>query len=364
MSGETMVTKPPATTRRRPTSYEVARAAGVAQSTVSRCFRDDGGIAPATRTRVLAVADALGYAPNALARSLILRRSGTVAVVVTTLTFTSNPLLVQALGRALESASRQVFLVTVDTDEPPLAALRALFEYPLDGVVSCAGLHSSVLDQFRQRGVPVILVNRRSPRSHVDQVTTDHPRAARHIATLLVRAGHRDFVCVGGPKDAPVSSERLTSFIARLADLSMPAPTVLVTPFSYEGGRDAFLAAMEGRARPDAVYCVSDQLAFGVMDACRFELGWSIPEDLSVTGFDDVAEARRPVYRLTTLHQDVTEMARMAVSLLLRREQDFEAPGRRVRIPAQLIPRVSARLTPARRGAGGLGQVVSADHDI
>lgn len=347
--------RPAGTVRRRPTSYEVARVAGVAQSTVSRCFRDDSGIAPATRTRVLAIAEALGYAPNALARSLILRRSGTVAVVVTALTFTSNPLLVQALGRALEAASRQVFLVTVETDEPPLSALRALFEYPLDAVVSCAGLSGSVLDQFRQRGVPVILVNRRSPRSHVDQVTTDHARAARQMATLLVRAGHRDFVCVGGPTDAPVSSERLTSFTARLADLFVPAPTILVTPFSYDGGRDAFLAAMKGRRRPDAVYCVSDQLAFGVMDACRFELGWSVPDDLSVTGFDDVAEAKRPVYQLTTLHQDVAEMARTAVSLLLRREQDFEAPGRRVRIPAQLMRRSSARLD-ALRGAGGRPQ--------
>ena len=334
--------------RRRPTSYEVARAAGVAQSTVSRSFRDDSGIASATRVRVLAVAEALGYAPNALARSLILRRSDTVAVIVTVLTFTSNPALVQALVGQLEAASRQVLLLTVESDEPSAAALRSVIEYPLDGIVSCAALGAPLLEHFRRRGVPIVLVNRHCEVARVDQVATDHARASRQMATLLARAGHRDLVCVAGPADAPVSRERLESFTARLGELSLPAPLLLSAPYSYDGGRDVFAAAMRERTRPDAVFCVNDQLAFGVMDACRYQLGWSVPDDLSVAGFDDVAEAGRPVYRLTTLRQDVTAMAQAAVCLLQRREEQPDAAARRIRVPARLIRRESTRLAPAR----------------
>ncbi|MEO8716260.1 MAG: substrate-binding domain-containing protein, partial [Acetobacteraceae bacterium] len=110
------------------------------------------------------------------------------------------------------------------------------------------------------------------------------------------------------------------------------------------GGRTTFLDYARREQRPDAVFCGNDQLAMGIMDAARFELGWMIPEDMSVVGFDDVSEAARPGYRLTTVHQDSVEMGRQAVRLLLAR---LEEPGRRpVRseVPSVFIRRGSARL--------------------
>ena len=326
-----------------PTSYDVALAAGVAQSTVSRSFRDDSGISPATRARVQAIGAAIGYTPNALARSLILRRSETVAVVVTALTLRSHPGLVQALARALGQASRQVLLLAVEKEQPDVAVLRSLLAFPLDGLFSCTGLDGDVLGRFVQRGVPVVMINRHTAVERVDEVGTDNARAAAQVAAMLHRAGRRRLMWLGGPAEAPVSRERRDGFVAKLAALDAPAPVLCEAEYSYAGGRDGFIANCKGGAQPDAVFCANDQLAMGVIDACRFELGRAVPADISVIGFDDVEEASRPVYDLTTLRQDTEAIAHHAVSLLRRREA---SPGkgarRKIKVPATLVRRGSA----------------------
>ena len=115
---------------RRATSYDVARAAGVAQSTVSRCFQADSNISETTRASVLDAARRLGYVPNALARSLITRRSNMVGVIATRYTLRGNPDVIYAIGEALAAAGKQLLLVTAEDDSPTTADLRGALEYP------------------------------------------------------------------------------------------------------------------------------------------------------------------------------------------------------------------------------------------
>ena len=96
--------------------------------------------------------------------------------------------------------------------------------------------------------------------------------------------------------------------------------------------------------RPDAVFCVNDQLALGVLDACRFDLGLACPDDVSVVGFDDVSEAGHQSFSLTTVRQQVDAMARATVELLLRRRKAPNAPARAVLLPGELVRRSSARI--------------------
>jgi DNA-binding LacI/PurR family transcriptional regulator len=114
--------------------------------------------------------------------------------------------------------------------------------------------------------------------------------------------------------------------------------------YSYESGRDLFLDVLERDAPPDAVVCANDQMAMGVMDACRFSLGWRVPEDISVVGFDNIDEAGRPTYDLTTVAQQLEPMAERAVEMLLRRFAKPEAEAERVILAGPLIRRASARL--------------------
>lgn len=330
--------------RRRATSYDVARAAGVAQSTVSRCFKNDSAISPATRALVLETARRLGFVPNALARSLITQRSNMVGVVITRYTLRANPDVIHAIGEALAAAGKQLLLVTAARDLPGPAELRGALEYPLDGLISCVQLADEEIARIRDRHMALVLYNRVSPRIPVDAVTANHAAAAGAVAEALHAAGHRRFLCVSGPPDAPVSRERVAGFLDRLAALGVTRTPVIATDFSYAGGRDGLLAGVRRDRLPDAVFCANDQIALGVMDACRFTLGLAIPGDISVVGFDDVPEAARPGYELTTMHQDTVDMARQAVALLLQRLAAPDQPVMRREVAANFVVRGSARL--------------------
>ena len=323
------------------TSYDVALAAGVAQSTVSRCFHDGSELSAATRARVQAVAARLGYVPNAIARSLITRRSEMVAVIVTEFTLRTNPAIVAGIGRALTRHGKQLLLMTVGSDAAAPEAAQAAQRYPLDGVVLAALLPDTEVRPFLRRGVPVVFFNRPTTLPRVDRVATDHAAAARDVALLLQAAGHRRFVCMAGPADWPVNRERAEGFTTALAGTAIP---VLHSGPDYDAGRAAFLAHATAHGAPDAVFCVNDPLAFGVLDAARFDLGLQAPRDISVVGFDDVAEAGHESYALTTIRQDIDRLAEAAVEMLLRRLDGNGANAQRLLLPATLIRRGSARL--------------------
>ncbi len=330
--------------RRRATSYDVALAAGVAQSTVSRCFSDDSAISPETRERVRAVAVRLGYVPNVLARSLITKRSNLVGVIATNYTLRGNPEAIYAIGEALASAGKQLLLMTSANDTPTIADLYGGLEYPLDGLISCVQLSDVDIRALQEHHLALVLFNRHSPRIPVDAVSADHFAAAEQVAAALHAAGHRRFVCVSGPAMAPVSRERTEGFVRKLHALGVRHVPVVETDYSYSGGHDGFIASLGTGRRPEAVFCTNDQVAFGVLDACRYKLGLTVPKDISVVGFDDVAEAARPGYDLTTMHQDTVAMARQAVELLLQRLAAPEMPVMHTQIAARFVRRGSARL--------------------
>ena len=336
--------RPSAAHGRRVTSYDVAVAAGVAQSTVSRSFQPGSEMSAATRARIQAVAAELGYVPNAIAQSLITRRSEMVAVIVTAFTLSANPAIVAGLGRALAQHGKQLLLMPADTDADARRAASVALRYPLDGLVVAAVLDGADVQPFVQRGVPVVFFNRPAALPRVDRVAADHAGAAGEAATLLHRAGHRRILCLGGPADWPVNHERAGGFVARCAELGLPGVPVLGSGPDYAAGREAFRQHVSAHGAPDAVFCVNDPLAFGVLDACRFDLGLDAPRDVSVVGFDDVAEAGHRSYDLTTIRQPIETMAGAAVDMLLHRLDAPGANGRRLLLPATLIRRGSARL--------------------
>ncbi|MFT4064092.1 LacI family DNA-binding transcriptional regulator [Paraburkholderia sp.] len=344
-SSEPSESKPVA---QRATSYDVAIAAGVSQSTVSRCFQPDSPISPDTRAHVLAIAAKLGYRPNALARSLILGRSNVVGVIVTRYTLRYNPELVYALGEALSMQGVKLLLIAVDGDDAVHAALHDALEFPLDGLIACATMSQEDIANFRQHGVPVVFMNRCMTLDGVDCVATDNLAATRQIADALHRARHRRFVCIGGPHGAPVSEERVSGFVGRLRELGVTDIVTIVSDFSYNGGRAAILDHVaKSKDEIEAVFCANDQLALGALDACRFDLELAVPDDISIVGFDDVAEASRPAYQLTTVHQQVEELAAQAVRLLSERLARPNIKSRTILVPGVLIRRTSARLKAA-----------------
>lgn len=333
--------------KKRATSYDVARHAGVSQSTVSRCFKGDTAISTGTRERVLRIAAELGYAPNALARSLITRRSEMVSVIATEFTLHNNPELIYALGDALRKEGIGLILQMIENDSTIGTVLQRTLEYPLDGLICCATMEPADLRRLSERELPIVFFNRAVKAARVDFVTVDHEEAACRLAVELYGAGHRDLVCISGPADAPVSRLRVSAFQRKLSELGATSVSMEAADFSYAGGRAAINRLAQDRGHPDAVFCANDQLALGAMDACRFDLGWRVPEEVSIVGFDDIEESARPAYDLTTVRQPIVAMAAQAVELLMARIGDVGTPARRMLVTGEIMRRGSARLKPA-----------------
>jgi len=333
-----------------PTSYDVARHAGVSQAVVSRAFQAEAPISADARARVLASAAALGYQPNALARSLITKRSGLAGVLLTEATQRDTPDVLILLSQALLARGFQPLLFPCMREADGDGALDKALAFGVDGIVSCVGLSSTALARAHQRQRPVVLFNRQG--AGVAQVACDHVSAARLLASRLYAAGHRRFAVVTGPRDAPVSRLRVDAFLARLNELSVDRVARHEGDYHYESGHAAALkllapSRVRGRSPlPQVVFCANDAMALGVLDAARFALMLRVPSDVSVVGFDDVPDGRRPAYLLTTVSQPFEEMAQAAAALFHEQVQGQPTPPGSLLLPGRLIERGSAQLLP------------------
>lgn len=331
-----------------PTSYDVAVLAGVSQAVVSRAFQRDAPIADATRVKVLAVAEKLGYVPNAVARSLITKRSGLVAILISQDTQRETSEVLFALSLALQDQEFQPLLFSVAEEANSERALNQALSYGVDAVISCLELPLNALERALQRPCPVIMFNRDAPSHLASSVSTDHGQATRLLASRLFAAGHQQFAVVTGPLRAPVSQLRARAFIERLQELGIPDVLQARGDYHYESGHTAGLALLDVRStahRPDVIFCVNDAMALGVLDAARFALMLKVPNEVSVVGFDNIPYGQRPAYQLATISQPFKALAETAASET-RMRLDSNSDCRQIMLPAELIERASAHLFP------------------
>ena len=333
-----------------PTSYDVALLAGVSQAVVSRAFQREAPIADTTRAKVLAAAEQLGYLPNAVARSLITKRSGLVAVLISQDTQRETSEVLFALSLALQDQGFQPLLFSVAQEADSERALTQALAYGVDTVISCLVLPLRALQRALQRPCPVIMFNREAPGDLASSVSTDHAHAARLLAARLFAAGHRRYAVVTGPAGAPVSQLRTHGFIDRLHELGIPRQDISQFPgdYHYESGHAAGMALLDiaiREQRPDVVFCINDAMALGVLDAARFALMLQVPHDVSVVGFDNIPYGQRPAYMLTTISQPFKALAESAASET-RARLDQDGGYRQIMLPAELIERASAYLFP------------------
>jgi DNA-binding LacI/PurR family transcriptional regulator len=335
-----------------PTSYDVAHHAGVSQAVVSRAFQHDAPISAATRARVLSSAAELGYQPNAVARSLITKRSGLAAVLLTDATQRDTPDVLIMLAQSLLAQGFQPLLFPCTSESEGSSALDKALAFGVDGVVSCVSLSRADLSRARQRQRPVVLFNRHSSDAEVHQVACDQASAARLRASRLFAAGHRRFAVVTGPRDGPVSMLRVDNFLSRLRELGVGAVASFEGDYHYESGHAAamqLLAPAPAQAlspRPEVVFCANDAMALGVLDAARFALMLRVPSDVSVVGFDNIPAGRRPAYLLTTVSQPFEAMAHAVAAVFRRQVDELPTPYGRVLMAGTLIERGSAQLLP------------------
>ena len=312
---------------RKATSNDVAAAAGVSRSAVSFAFNNPQRISSATRARILAAAETLGYAPSTLGRML---QAGT--------TNSLGVLLPQRLARILENPYYSRFLMgagqVCDREgytlllTPPLqdSVLKAIPYAAVDGFIVC-GLETDrgEVAELDRRGIPFVLID--SDRlAGAPSVEVDDRGGAREVTRYLLGLGHRRLAVLSMDPGADVAVRGYRGPVARrmsgIADalagagLAMADVRLAEVPVTRADGYRATMALMSAEGAPTAVLALSDVLAYGAVDALQ-ELAIKVPEEVSVTGFDDLAESAWFRPRLTTVRQPIVTKGRMAAEFLI-----------------------------------------------
>ena len=329
--------------RRRATIVDVAEAAGVAPSTVSRAFSRPGRVNSHTRDHVLAVADRLGYAPNPAAQALESGRTRTIALLVPDIT---NPYFSGVIkGAERAAAAAGLTLVLGDTQENPAREeeLVRRLGRAVDGfVLSASRLPDDELRRAAELN-PITLVNRASP--GIACVVADFDSGARQIVDHLASYGHESFVFAGGPAESWSGARRWLGLCTAAEERGLAARRFGPYLPTLAGGPAAADAVVASRAT--AVVCHNDVLAIGLMRRLA-DRGVRVPEDLSVVGFDDIFGADFCNPPLTTLAERTEDAGARAVEALVR-----QLPQRTPDPPARVLPThlvVRASTGPAMEG--------------
>lgn len=328
---------------KRVTSLDVARAAGVSQSAVSRVFTPGASASTTTRRKVMRAAEQLGYRPNSLARAMITGQSRIIGLVITYLENQFYPLALEYLNKSLQAQGYHVLLFMIGNDEDVEPVVEELMDYQVDGIVTASVAMSSELGaRCDAAGIPVVMFNRGQDGGNHSQVTSDNFEGGRTVARFMLAAGYRRIGHISGWQKSSTGRDRAMGFLKGLADGGLEPAFVEEGMYSQDIAADIARRVFGGADRPEAVFVGNDHMAFAVMDTLRFELGLSVPEDVGVVGYDDVPIASWPAFDLTTIRQPVNRMVEQTVAVLLDRIQGNDTP-RRVQIPGPLKIRGSCR---------------------
>jgi DNA-binding LacI/PurR family transcriptional regulator len=330
---------------RRATSYDVARLAGVSQSAVSRCLQPGASASAKMRERVRRAAQTLGYTPNAIARSLITRRSNLIAVLISNLTSLYYPEVLSELSAQASAHGERILLFALPQESDIDETLEQVLQYQVDGVLAAVRLSAAQLESINSRRIPVVFFNRYLRDRPVNAVFCDQVDGARLLVNRLYRAGHRRFGVIAGPKDSVVGEERLRATLDTLTELGVRDTSVVRGGYDYGSGVKGLHALIKlGRRTPQVAVCANDVMAIGCMDAARFDLGLTIPDKLSVVGFDGVGPSTWSSYRLTTIRQPIERMAEAALRLLMDRVANPELPPEKRVLAGTIVEGTSAVL--------------------
>jgi DNA-binding LacI/PurR family transcriptional regulator len=327
--------------RRWVTSREVAELASVSRSAVSRCFTPGASIAPETRRRILAAAEALGYRPNAFARGLNTRRSGLIGVVVSDV---GNPFyarLVEALAIEIQGRGHAPLVFVAKDAAATDAMLPELLTFQVDGVlVASATLSLQVTRLYNSAQTPIVLLDRMADHDEdvAGDVSADNVAAAAMVADLIAAAGCRRPAYMAGLENTSTSRDRGAGFARGLSQHGLSIAARGMGGYSYEGGLKAARTLLAAKHPPDAIFCANDEMALAVLDVARGEFGLTIPGDLAVVGFDNSAPGALAAYNLTTVDQGLESMAKSAVSMIEQIISGEQSQGRLL-LPCTLIRR-------------------------
>jgi DNA-binding LacI/PurR family transcriptional regulator len=326
------------------TAREVADRAGVSISAVSRAFTDGASVAPATRAKIMNAARVLGYQPNVMARSLMTGRTELIGLVSNNF---DNPAFMEIFDlftRRLQDHGLRPLLANLSGNSDPKKAIAMLRQYSVDCViVASSTVAPAFIDGCFSAQIPLVHAFGKPSAKHPKHVVgADNIQGGKLAAKIMIDHGYRNLAFLGGPRTASSTSDRLRGFRAGLKDRGLiPVSEVFAESYSHQSGRDVMLQLLSN-AKIDAVFCGDDILAIGALDACK-ERDFSVPGDIGVLGFNDIAMASWAAYDLSTIRQPIADIIVAAVERSIELVADHDLPTETTHFACEAVLRSTLR---------------------
>lgn len=303
-----------------PTIKDVAKKSGVSISTVSRVMNSPQSVKEDKRKKVLEAIKELNYTPNALARGLIYKKTQTIGALIPDISNSYVSEVILGMEDAANRLNMNLMLCNTDrNEERTLNYLKALKEKQADGVILTSdAFKESYYDFCKTAHLPVVLASTESLYHGLPAVKINDKKAGYDAAAYLISNNHTSIGMISGPLDDPIAGyPRHYGFCKRMSEEQLPCDEIEFGDFRYEGGYKAMERLYRRNPRLTAVFAASDEMAVGAISYLH-EIGVSVPEDISVLGFDNTKIARMFIPKLTTVAQPMYEIGDQAVVMLKR----------------------------------------------
>ena len=303
------------------TIYEVSKLAGVSLATVSRVMNNSGRVSPKTRKKVLLAMKSLNYQPNTIAQSLASRRSNCVGVLVSELHGPIFGALVSSIEEELRLAGKFTIFAVGHSDEvKEKEGINFLISRNCDALIlHLEAIADDYLLEQKDSVIPFVIINRNVQGLEGNCISLNNEQGGYEATKLLLELGHRDIAYISGPATWGDSSARLAGHKRALAefDINFDEQLTIEGDYLVLGGNRAMKQLFERGIQFSAVICANDEMAVGALDVIR-ERGLSIPDDISVVGYDNVRWAPFLSPKLTTVNNPIRDMGRMAARWVLK----------------------------------------------
>ncbi len=305
------------------TIKDIAEAGGFSITAVSRALSGKDGVSDETRQKIQAIAKQMGYVPNIVARSLRTKSTKTLGVIIENITKPYFSKIVKGIDDTAKALGYDILICNSNLD--PVQELRSvnnLLQRSVDGII----FHPSQLTDkgiklLQKSGIPFVSISRRFPDFKTDYVITNNREGIKTIFNYLVSKGCRDILFINSPVFSSASQDRMTGYREALEEnrFEYRDELVNISKSNFEESYSTMMQILdEKEVNFDSVLCGRDEIAIGVMEAL-LERGYRIPDDIRITGYDDLDNCRYLKIPLTTMHQPVYEIGRKSVEILTER---------------------------------------------
>lgn len=312
--------------KKKITSIDVARFAGVSQTTVSRAFNNPDSVNSDTLEKILQAAKQLDYTPSILAQSLVSHQTNLIGVIVNSLENPFYASFVSHISQKLYAIGKKILLFSSFEEKSILEVLQEANSFRVNGlIIASATLSEQLTEQNIPTRIPVVMINRQTSSKNYCSVASDDIESSRFAADFFISKGFRSFAFISGPDSMTSSVQRQQGYINRLAEWGYFHIPIANGNYTYPSGYEAMQYLLSlSPSLPMGILCANDLMALGAMDAIKQHSSYRIPEDFSLIGYDDIEEDTWKSYQLSSIRLPIDQMIDTAFDYL---NAYFTSPG-------------------------------------